>query len=134
MLLKVHGLFREYSAVVKDSSTSMIKHIPIVNKVRIVLLVLGNTNEKGIRISTRFPLLAFRLSITNINKRSLEETTVPTTNSKFVSLGPYGFVRATRGADMSSFIVNNFAHFLAAAGAAAIVWQTVDVGKRAIAS
>jgi len=106
-----------------------------------VLLVLGNTNEEVVRISARFPILAFFLSITNINKRPNTRQNLAQSHikSSVVSLGPYGYVdvippssTSSSGWATSKGIL--LAHVLTGAGAAAVVYQTVDLGRKAVVS
>jgi hypothetical protein len=107
-----------------------------------VLLLLGNTNEEIIRIHARYPILALCLSFTNINKanarfefnNSLHQPSIP---SNAIFLGPYG-VAGTTHTKTSLFQIKALpialAHILAASGAAAVIWQTIILGQRAVLS
>ncbi|KAF2008543.1 hypothetical protein BU24DRAFT_456312 [Aaosphaeria arxii CBS 175.79] len=99
-----------------------------------VLLLLGNTNEDIIRISARFPFLALCLSITNVNKKSGRHRNVPATRSGPFPLGPYGFVPDSMSTPIlwGNYIPVVLVHILAATGATVVVWQTVDLGRKAV--
>jgi hypothetical protein len=111
-------------------------------KLPTVLLVLGNTNEEIVRISSRFPILAFFLSITNINKRpnAHKYTRRHQPNGPSVFLGPYGSVAnatptnskpSTSHLDYVGIVL---AHVFAGIGVAVVIYQTVDLGRKAVMS
>ncbi|KAF2690391.1 hypothetical protein K458DRAFT_102541 [Lentithecium fluviatile CBS 122367] len=102
-----------------------------------VLLVLGNTNEEIVRISARYPLLALFLSITNINKQPNSQKSPIKSSS--VSPGPYGSIEAPpRSPNLSKSLVSYggiaIAHIFAGTGAAAVIYQTVDLARKGVVS
>jgi hypothetical protein len=96
-----------------------------------VLLVLGSTNAEIIRIHARYPLLAFFLSLTNINKRPDTAQQIPSHASDTLSLGPYGVIGTRRSSPLSTIVA---VHVLAAAGAGVVIWQTVEIGQNGVMS
>lgn len=82
-------------------------------------------------MNAQYPLLAFLLSIASINKRSETVATVHQSSSRSVDLGQYGYVQRV---SRTSYVGIAAAHVLAAAGAAAVIWQTVDVGRKSVVS
>ncbi|KAH6629788.1 hypothetical protein C7974DRAFT_193026 [Boeremia exigua] len=106
-----------------------------------VLLVLGTSNEDVIRISARFPLLAFFLALATINKRP-QLTKLPSASPRVViDLGPYGAISekartyspptAFRGVT-TTHVGIVVAHIATGAGAAVVVWRTIDLGVNAV--
>ncbi|KAF2786402.1 hypothetical protein K505DRAFT_343841 [Melanomma pulvis-pyrius CBS 109.77] len=127
---------KESWQVILSSASAVLGFIPTV------LLLLGNSNEDIIRVHTRFPLLALFLSITNVNKTinrfpmssaSSIQTSAPTSLS--LRLGPYGVAGSFhdgRSLPRAKQIVMTLAHGVAAAGAACVIWQTVELAKKAV--
>lgn len=101
------------------------------------MLVLGNTSEDIVRINAKFPLLAFFLGIISMNKRSRTVHSSFTTSTACVNLGPYGIIEKANAAtsvSWSRYIGIASVHVLAGTGAAFIVWQTLDLGRKAVVS
>lgn len=100
---------------------------------------MGNTNGEILRISARFPVLALLLSITNINKRpDREQQGYVFSNGRSVPLGPYGSVGILKSSASSSAVntarwIGVWAvHIVAGVGAALVIWQAVDMGKKGV--
>lgn len=106
-----------------------------MTKIPTVLLVLGSTNAEIMRIHSRYPILAFFLSIANINKRPDTSQPLPTiTSPSAVLLGPYGSVKRRDQTSKPNPIAIWILHILAAGGVGIIVWQTVEIGRRGVLS
>jgi hypothetical protein len=90
------------------------------------------------QIHARYPILAFLLSITNINKRPdrSHHHLSARPGSDVVSLGPYGFVLVnTTGSDTWLKCLSIWAvHVLGFIGAAVVIWQAENIGKNAVVS
>ncbi|KAF2831431.1 hypothetical protein CC86DRAFT_366792 [Ophiobolus disseminans] len=120
-----------------DAQSILSSGSAILGFIPTVLLVLGSTNAEIIRVHARYPLLAFFLSLTNMNKRPdvvqpTHPTTRPTPDS--ISLGPYGMVRRrNRKLRTPPYRIMTI-HFLAAVGAAIVIWQTVEIGRYGVLS
>lgn len=100
-----------------------------LNKIPTVLLILGNSNEKLVRMNLQYPLLAFLLAIANVNKRSENVTAVHNIGSEFMNLGKYGYAQRMDRAGYADIIT---VHVFAAFGAAGVIWQAVDIGRRSV--
>jgi hypothetical protein len=90
------------------------------------------------RIHARYPILAFFLSITNINKRPNRShrhlSAKP--NSDTVPLGPYGsvLVNAIGSTAWLKCLSIWAVHILGFIGAAVVFWQAENIGKNAVVS
>ncbi|OSS43772.1 hypothetical protein B5807_11668 [Epicoccum nigrum] len=122
------------------SGSSILALIPTV------ILVLGSPNEDTIRISARYPLLAFFLSITCINKRSQVNKMRLSSSVTVIDLGPYGTLDKTTSSlkDLEKkkdtpYLLHRLAHWkilgahmLACGGAGVILWSTIDLAVHGV--
>lgn len=106
-----------------------------------VLLLLGSSNEDVIRINARYPILAFSLAITCINKRPQMGKMRCKSPDTIIDLGPYGTIDQSAPNSKDPYTTQKkrhnlpvparygipIAYLLACIGAGAIVWSTVDL-------
>lgn len=111
-----------------------------------MLLVLGSPNEDIVRISARYPILAFFLAITCINKRPQISKVRCRSPDTIIDLGPYGTIDQSAPSLKDPYTTRKkrhifplsarygipMAHLLACFGAGAIVWSTVDLAFRTV--
>lgn len=82
-------------------------------------------------MNTQYPLLAFLLAIANVNKRSEAVAAAHRSRSESVNIGPYGHAQRVHHTGYAGIAA---AHLFAAAGAAAVIWQSMDIGRKSVVS
>lgn len=137
---------RQYSPVVRPSwdlyglhtKHGRNRRLHSYTQIPTVHLVLGPSNADIMRIHARYPVLAFFLSIANINKRPgrSHHHQSPAQSANAIPLGPYGFVlaKSTGPGPWMKHLGLWAAHILSCVGAGIVIWQVYNIGLNAVVS
>jgi len=129
-----------YDQSILSSGSAILAFIPTV------LTLLGSTNDDLIRIHAEYPILALLLSISNIGTASAHISgirpvwTRQTTNLQVGSssdaqrgdLGLYDYIIPPTRRPLDSLTAMIAYHIVALVGAIIVLWQTIDLGQKAV--
>jgi hypothetical protein len=129
-----------YDQAILSSGSAILGFIPTV------LTLLGSTNDDLLRIHAQYPALALLLSITNISTvnvrlRGIRPVETRRTTDLHVEgsldvrgkdLGPYKHMIPLNQKPSDSRVAITVYHCLALGGALVVIWQTVDLGRKAV--
>ncbi|KAF2107021.1 hypothetical protein BDV96DRAFT_589992 [Lophiotrema nucula] len=129
-----------YDQAILSSGNAILGFIPTV------VTLLSATDDDLLRIHAEYPILAFLLSITNISttnpytrtirpveiKRLTDTETASSLDAQQKDLGPHNHIIPLNRNSSDSHATIIVYHLTALAGAAVVIWQTIDLGQKAV--